>query len=614
MPNHLDTHVLTVDADLIHKVNTENPANLYTMWTVFSRCADSVEQGRRLENLSWRLWQKKQLADLDGKTPAMTTTLQTIPSDSRLPELPQLSGSVDSLADDEAVEFTSVSAPLEIVRPRIHRQDSSTSSRSRRDRHTSSDEVEKMIVSIVKDKAPLSAPAPPKAKLATAPAQKEVENETEAVPPCQTIYRSGSTTTESQSSKTSDMHSVMSRASLDMQQTQPQPQPQPQPPQQKARTQVVRGFSPRQAPAPLLKTPEVEVTAADVAFPEPRSSPAPVVVTRTGKQPAAFALGGSYSSSEQGQSVETRQRVGPTSTPAPAPKAKTAAFKLGGSKSSEEDASSLKSALHSSRDGGHDLSAQKKQASFSSRVVTHTMEPDSAIESDSEGDYIDESAIDDDDDDSSDWEDSLEDSGKSSVDEKYFQRVDSKANLTSRRSLITLMLAQNDDRAKKLSSHASQSTSALLQGKAGPSAPTLGASPDDSDDAPLMMKGARQQRAQQQHGLKPIREGRTGAMPMAMPTQGQVYGQQALSPRTTRRNMLATELTESLRRHLLWERSQKSSTANAVLKRRHTSHDVANLRQYPERSCMKKSEDANANSMNQFFSKESFEGYHAKGW
>ncbi len=54
-------------------------------------------------------------------------------------------------------------------------------------------------------------------------------------------------------------------------------------------------------------------------------------------------------------------------------------------------------------------------------------------------------------------------------------------------------------------------------------------------------------------------------------------------PRTTRRNMLSTELTESLRRHLLWERSQKSSTANAVLKRRHTSHDVANLRQYPER-------------------------------
>ena len=55
----------------------------------------------------------------------------------------------------------------------------------------------------------------------------------------------------------------------------------------------------------------------------------------------------------------------------------------------------------------------------------------------------------------------------------------------------------------------------------------------------------------------------------------------AHSPRTTRRNMLATELTESLRRHLLWERQQKSATANAFLKRRHTAHDMANLQEYP---------------------------------
>ncbi|KAF4469736.1 hypothetical protein FALBO_3357, partial [Fusarium albosuccineum] len=60
---------------------------------------------------------------------------------------------------------------------------------------------------------------------------------------------------------------------------------------------------------------------------------------------------------------------------------------------------------------------------------------------------------------------------------------------------------------------------------------------------------------------------------------------------------LATELTESLRRHLLWERQQKSSTANAVLKRRHTSHDVANLKQYPEKPCMKKSEDIHASHL-----------------
>lgn len=56
----------------------------------------------------------------------------------------------------------------------------------------------------------------------------------------------------------------------------------------------------------------------------------------------------------------------------------------------------------------------------------------------------------------------------------------------------------------------------------------------------------------------------------------------AVSPRSTRRNMLATELSESLRRHLLWERKQKavgstSATSQAVLKRRHTALDLTNM-------------------------------------
>lgn len=33
MPYRLDTHVLTVDANVIHKVDTANPANLFSMWT-----------------------------------------------------------------------------------------------------------------------------------------------------------------------------------------------------------------------------------------------------------------------------------------------------------------------------------------------------------------------------------------------------------------------------------------------------------------------------------------------------------------------------------------------------------------------------------------------------
>lgn len=557
MPHRLDTHVLTVDANVIHKVDTGNPANLYSMWTgkhllpllprhadqaVFSRCADSVEQGRRLENLSWRLWQRETFV-VDNQTETLPLNIP----ESRLSELPQLSGSVESLADEEAVDFTSVSAPVEI-RPRIQRQDSC----SKRERHISSDDFEKMIVSIVKDKGPLSAP------------QAKVP----LLPP---FERSGSTTTESQSPTKSNTET--SDAS----------------PPESPRTTVVRGFSPSQIQVPRT----ISSAQSSTDIPEPTSSPAPKPVQS--KKPARFALGGSCSSSEQDQSVGSKPFL-PVKKPL---------FQIGGS--SEEDGS-LKSALASSRPSSLRTALRKKQASFSNNVTMRTIGDDDDDEAavDSDTDYIDESAIDDDDDDSSDWEDSMEDSGKSSVDDKMFQRVDSKANLASRRSLITLMLAQND-RARNLGNHASQSTSAIPRSRLA-HGPSLGASPNDSDEAPLMMKGMRGP------GLKPIHEiPRSSAQPI-MATPNQVHAQAALSPRTTRRNMLATELTESLRRHLLWERQQKSSTANAVLKRRHTSHDVANLKQYPEKSCLKKSEDVNASSWNQYFSKEASNGYHSKGW
>jgi hypothetical protein len=560
MPHRLDTHVLTVDPNVIHKVDTANLAHLSSIWTVFSRCADSVDQGRRLENLSWRLWQREQLVENDIKAaaPALpsnnTVSLpQNICTD-RLPEVPQLSGSVESVADnDEAVEFTSVSAPLEIARPRILRQDSS----SRRDRHISSDDFEKMIMSIVKDKAPLSAPSASQQLFKSAPASSP------------SIQRSGSTTTESQSpSKESDMASEA------------ESHPSPEMP---SRTTVVRGFSPSQIRIPAIHSPRSHPSEP---IPEPTSEPAAMPV-QSKKLRTTFKLGASCSSSEQGGSVETRQPIIPKKT----------GFQIG---VSSEEEGSLRSAI-SKRSV---MSAQKKQTSFSNNVSTRTIEQhaDTAIDSDSEDDYVDESAIDDDDD-SSDWEDSLEEhSDKSSVDDKLFQRVDSTANLTSRRSLITLALAQNDR---------SQSTSAL-RARAGPQghairgSPKAG-SPNDSDEAPLMMKGMRSS------NLKPIREiPRSGAQPIqAAPTY--INAQAAHSPRTNRRTMLATELTDSLRRGMIWERSQKSMTANAV-KRRHTSTDLVNLQQHPEKACMKNEEDNDAERWNQYFAKEQFDGYHSKGW
>ncbi|KAL5866377.1 hypothetical protein ACKVWC_003438 [Pyricularia oryzae] len=244
---------------------------------------------------------------------------------------------------------------------------------------------------------------------------------------------------------------------------------------------------------------------------------------------------------------------------------------------------------------------QKKQASFSKQDVARTFAP---IMMDHNYSDVDESAIDDDDD--SEWEDSNEESDKSS--ETLFKRVDSKVNLTSKRSLITLMLERND-RQTKLGNGASQSASAIHQGRMPRLGPSFVASPNDSDESSLMMK-----RASRAAQLKPINEiPRSAAQPIATPVHVN-HQQAALSSRTTRRNMLSTELTESLRRDIVWERSQKSLTANAVLKRRHTSHNVANLKQDPERAVIKKENDINASSWDQYFAHKAFDGYHVKGW
>jgi hypothetical protein len=56
MPYRLDTHVLTVDANVIHKVDTGNPYNLFSMWTgefLLGRSYDDVT----LALVSWPLTQ-----------------------------------------------------------------------------------------------------------------------------------------------------------------------------------------------------------------------------------------------------------------------------------------------------------------------------------------------------------------------------------------------------------------------------------------------------------------------------------------------------------------------------------------------------------------------------
>lgn len=330
-----------------------------------------------------------------------------------------------------------------------------------------------------------------------------------------------------------------------------------------------------------------------------------------------FALGASSQSDnsyDQPSSLERNvQRVQPVK--------KGAKFTLGAS-SNEDDSSvkesipsistrsSLSAALRKPKD---QLQAQR-QISFRNELANRIIQEESAIESDSEtdDDDMDESAIDDDDD-SSEWEDSVEESGKSSIDEKtFFQRVDSRPNLTSRRSMLTTMLHQKD-RAQEIAKIASRSTPAMQRSRTtSPNGPSLVGSPDSDDAGPLMMKTAA--------GLKTIQEmPRSSAKPILTSSNGSLGHQAALSPRTTRRNMLATELTQSLRRHLLWER-QHQNNAQKALQRRHTAHDALNsLKQFPEQPYMgapaqapKEKEEPHA-SWNQYFGYGLGE-YHSKGW
>jgi hypothetical protein len=81
--------------------------------------------------------------------------------------------------------------------------------------------------------------------------------------------------------------------------------------------------------------------------------------------------------------------------------------------------------------------------------------------------------------------------------------------------------------------------------------------------------------------------------------------QAVLSPRTARRNMLATELTESMRRNLFRERSYGTWAA----------HGMVNLKQHPEKPLMKKGGkkmDQNASSWDECFNNPF--GYQAQAW
>ena len=256
---------------------------------------------------------------------------------------------------------------------------------------------------------------------------------------------------------------------------------------------------------------------------------------------------------------------------------KDAIFMLGGS-SGEDDSSfeertmtqSKQSSLTSGLKRPH---GSKKTLSFRDEVESRQLnnkshEDEGVFESsdEEEEDDIPDSAIDseEEEDDDEDWEDDASESNDNTTNTTYFQRVDSKPNLVSRRSLLTTLMNEGD-RAAAFQNMASRSTPALRRSRSSKGSPPAGLPTKDDADATSV-----------EPSVPLLGPHMTKSKPVIMTTSN-THHQMALSPRTTRRNMLSTEMTESLRKHVLWERQQKKATANAVLKRRHTAHNLVDL-------------------------------------
>ncbi|KAF1993905.1 DUF1752-domain-containing protein [Amniculicola lignicola CBS 123094] len=586
MPLHSAHPIVHVVPSSMNSIETRNPENLFGLWLVFSKCSPAMEDGKRYENMAWRLWGRETFCcgrDHIIGSPPWAFERQLSPPATDLPELSSSVGSDDSIA--ESAITTATRSNSSSSRPDLRRHDSTNS--QARGSHITPNELEK-VVSSIKEKKELkhpiptlpqlsyplperTAPAAPTTPQQTTPERTSAEDTTPrpSSPPAARFVPepSASTLSTGMASNTSPVIGSDTSASTES-----------------SAHSVVHGFEPGR-----ISTSHRSSTLL---------TPTPILKTGGQMRPPASA-------------------AKPAAT-------KKSMFTLGAS--SDEDGSSFENSMvhrnspmvmrSSLSDNIKKSGNMKKVTSFSQHVSTRTLDPvdsadsEDAIVTDSEDDESeDENAIEEDE--SDEWEDDNEnenESGSSSLNEKaLFQRVDSRPNLRSQRSLLTTMMHEKD-RAQALQNQASRSTPAIRRSRTStPNGPSTGNSPQE--DSGLMMR--------QVPRSKPI-----------IMTTSNVHPP-ALSPRTTRRNMLQTELTQSLRQNLLWERQQKNATTNAVnkrhqsavsipaLRRAATTNDIKGLQAFPQQNMNKsatfKEAAKNPNSYNDYFD-QGLQEYHQKGW
>ena len=531
---------------------------------VFSKCAESIEEGKRLENLSWRLWNRETFCCEAQPHLATTPAIDVRPRRPSPKEIPSLSSSVDSAASEDT-DKTQTARPTPFPRNSTRvpedAEDSALSRSRGKEKHITSQGLEKMIINIKEktDIEPLSPaieaslPAIPDtmSDITPRPSSPSPDVESDTSPSASHLQNSSDScfsnvTSESPASNGSSDHgSDTSVSSGGLTKS----------------ASIIHGFSPSQMSSSFRSKSKL---SQEIVVP---AQPQQVGKLEVQKKPGMFMLGGSSGDDES--SFEDRM-------------------------SRQPKRSSLSNSLKT-KPLDKSKKPSFKEIVQSRRIEEADTEDEDAIESGDDDDgEASESAIEEDD---AAWEDSDSESGQASpVDKNMFQRVESQANLTSRRSMLTMQL-HNPQRATALANAASRSSPALRRSRtSSPNGPSHPDSSDENENEPILtMRGPQSSRPM------PIIRTTTNTHPSAH------------SPRTTRRNMLATELTESLRKHLLWERKQKSTTANAFLKRRHTAQNVAHLQEYPDLKPDPAAVEASKNnSWNHYF--EGPWEYHTKGW
>lgn len=558
MPLHAEQPIMRVEHGSMRTIETRNPENLFGLWSVFARCSPALEDGKRYENLAWRLWSRETFCCQPDhiSPPAWSFDRQLSPAD----EMPELSTSVAS--DDSQPAATASSS-----RPHLGRHESVAS--QTRGKHMTPIDLEK-VASFIHERRTIE-PLSPKFAQRACPRPQQASTPRPASPPVTARRFVPESSTSTVATTAMGSESVSPPVGSDVSTS-----------TDISSHSVVHGFDPARistsvrsstnlAPAPILKN--------SFAVKPPPSKAEPMR-----KKQTIFTLGGS-SDEDNSSSLE--------------------AYSLA-------QRSSLSDHLRKS-------GLIRKTTSFKNEVSTRTIQDaaseeseaagESAIESESEEDS-DDNAIEEDDSDEEGWEDEVEDSVPPSVDEKtLFQRVDSKPNLKSHRSLLTSMIHE-PQRAQAMQEAALRASAPAIRRSrtCTPNGPSTGNSPQE--DGGLMMR-------QQIPRTQPI-----------IMTTSNVHPPM-LSPRTTRRNMLQTELTQSLRQNLLWERQHKNATTNAVnkraqsavsipaLRRAMTTNDIKGLDAYPQQNLLKSAalRDGikNNSSYNDYFD-QGLQEYHQKGW